>query len=632
MKKLFMAIFIPVMVILGTPALIATIMYDGSGDANMPIHLYTEDADAEAMIYQELADSFDELDAGITEDMIYNLNEDIINVAIFQAFREQNPDYMPTEDCNTPEACYVVFQPIPVEGFDISLRVVGAWVNFEQDKFVLNLFLEVELQEGIVYKTVIQTHFKFTDLPGKYVLQFEKINIGNLPLPASMISSIMTAIDDNVDSFSFDDFTSEVPIGELDITDFTYTLEKEDILAEIAATNDGEEPDTGNKLVGEVLGIIFDQELVSFELKEAEFVLSARLSKFTTEDETDIPEYLYDLHYTSVVDDVTVVGEFNPDALDPESYLTDLFTEYVFNYALVNDGFRITEETFNKLIYAGASGFAETRTVKEYPVGDGETREIEIGLKAMWFEFEADKLYAKALIRVGNVNSVLRIRADVVTEASTDTDIVLEFTSIDFGYDADETLNDYLSISDLTVFEELLMGLDDVKFATFEQDEVTGQVTMSISAAALTATMGEGSQDGTVVINSINLAEGAILLDIEPADTDLALVLQNFSTALNGVVESADLITDLEAVLDTTTAGPEQDVFNAVQDLQDTLAAEETVTPEQVETLFDNFELMDPEAQEAFLTTFEDLMNELYPGTFDDFDTDFGTQSDEIIE
>ena len=90
MKRLFTALFALVLLVLGTPALIATIMYDGSGDEQMPVHLYTEDADAQQMLMEELRTSFDELEAGDTQDFIFNLHEDIINTAIFELWNLHN--------------------------------------------------------------------------------------------------------------------------------------------------------------------------------------------------------------------------------------------------------------------------------------------------------------------------------------------------------------------------------------------------------------------------------------------------------------------------------------------------------------------------------------------------------------
>ena len=143
-----------------------------------------------------------------------------------------------------------------------------------------------------------------------------------------------------IDDFDLNEMTSEIPLGELDLTDLSYTLMKDDILDQLA-----EGGDTGNALAQEVLSIIFDNELINFSFEEEQFVLTAGVSKFRS-NETDIPAYLYDLHFKEMVDGVEVIGEFDPDSFDPESYIVDMFTEYIFNSALVGGGFEIYEKTF----------------------------------------------------------------------------------------------------------------------------------------------------------------------------------------------------------------------------------------------------------------------------------------------
>ena len=79
MKKLFLAIMIPILFVLGTPALLAAIMYDGSGEDAMPVHLYNEDADAEAMLYAELTSSLDAVTNEEEENFDYsNFNPDVL--------------------------------------------------------------------------------------------------------------------------------------------------------------------------------------------------------------------------------------------------------------------------------------------------------------------------------------------------------------------------------------------------------------------------------------------------------------------------------------------------------------------------------------------------------------------------
>jgi hypothetical protein len=605
MKRLFTALFAFVLLVLGTPALVATLMYDGSGDVHMPTHLYTEDADAQQMLMEELRDSFDELESGVTEDMIFNLHEDIINVAIFNAIREENPEYMPTDDCSTPEQCYIVAEQQDFEDFNLMLRVVGAWVDFDQDIFNLNVFLEVELDDGFTYKTIVSTEFKFTDVPGKYVLEFEELRIGNLPLPASALSGLLNAIETNAEDVDFDALNDDIEFGELDLTEFSFTIQKSEIVEQIGE----DQPSAENDLVKEVVSIIFEQELLTFEFIEEEFVVSGRLSKFQSEDVTDIPAYLYDLH---AVDAQTgEVGAFDPNALG-DDFLEDLFTEYVFNFALAGGGFEINEETFNKMLYNQAAGFEESRTIEELDLGDGNVEEIEIGLKGIWFEFTPEAIYANALIRVASVDSNLVITATKVESESDNTQLVFEFTEITFGADAGETNAEYLEIVDLEVFKQMFAELGDVEFGEFDENG-----TLTISAERLSALMQDGSQEDTVNVTGIAIVQDAIVLEIEPADAELAQVLEDFGNAIEAVVESEELLEDLENILDTTTEGPEQEVFEAVQDLQETLQDNEVPTTEQVTELFDNFEDLDQETQEEFLEAIGDLID---PDLLDDYE------------
>lgn len=631
MKKLFLAILIPILFVLGTPALLATIMYDGSGEDLMPIHLYTEDADAEAMIMEELTTSLDELSSGAEEDFVFNLHEDIINTAIYEQIIKENPDYMPTDDCATPEACYIVYEQIPVEEFDLMLRVVGAWVDFNDDLFSLNVYLEVELNDGFTYKTVVTVEFKFLDNPDHYLLQFNRISVGNLPIPASMISSVLNAIETNVEDVNLEELTADIEYGEADLSEFTFKMYKDEIV-QLIGENDDEcteeseegcgEPDTETKMMMQVLSEVFEQRIVVFELVGDEFIASAQLSLFVSDDETDIPSYLYDLHDVDPLSGE--IGEYNPEAINPETYLVDVFTEYVFNYALIGGGFEINEEMVNKLIYSAQGGFADMNEMQELELPDGSVRELELGVKGIWFEFTPEGLQAKALVQLDTISSVVIIKATKVEALSTDTEIVFDFTEVTFGEDADETETDYISIKDLDVFKEMLAELGDVEFGEFDENGI-----LTISATRLSDLMDDGSEAGTVVVTGINLIQDAIVIDIEPADAELAAALNDLSEEISNIIEDPQFLTDLESVLDTETEGPEQEVYDAIVDLQETLTNDETPEPEQVEELFENFVEMDEETQQEFMDTIIDMVD---PAIYDEYADLFGElgEDDEI--
>ncbi|KFZ27682.1 MAG: hypothetical protein KQ78_00049 [Candidatus Izimaplasma bacterium HR2] len=618
MRRLFMAIFIPVLFILGTPALVATLMYDGTGDTHMPTHLYVEGASAKDMLYEELTMSIDDVESGATDDMIFNLSQDIINTAIFEAIRQPdvNPDYMPNDDCVEDSCNYIFAEPIQVEGFDISLRVVGVWVEFAQDKFILNVFLEVDINEGITYKTIMETHFILQDEANEYVLKFDKIQIGNLPIPGSLISSIISTLDKQIDQVDFDDMSDDVPVGELDVANLTYKLQKDEILEQMAS-EEGVEPDAQAQLAQEVLSIIFDNNLLSFELVDEEFVLTAGVSLFKNDDSQTIPDYLYDMHFKEEVEGVEVIGEFDVDSFNPETYLKDKFTEYIFNYALVGGNFVITEQTFNKLIYFGASGFEDTRTTYEYEnLTTGEIEVLDIGLKAIWFDLAPEEIYINALFKIAGIDSLLQIRAVDVSDPLDDSQLMFEFAEITFGKDLGEADGDYLSILDLEAFKQVFAELGDVEFGEFDADG-----TLIISVEGLSSVMNDGSadDDGTVSVDGILLVEDGIELVIT-VNSVYADVIEDFTTALQEVVGSPELIDDLESILDTTTEGPEQDVYESVVELQDLLNDDDPATnpdAEQITEMFESFEELDPETQVAFLETFEALIPE---GIFDDYE------------
>ena len=636
MRSLFRAFLFLILFVLGTPALLAAIMYDGEGYDEMPSHLYTQDNDALEMLYQELSDSLDELESGANGDLELNVHEDIINVAIYQQLLETNPNYAPGDDCSSPEECYINHQP-----FDLSeeaeIRLVGVWVEFEEDVFISNVFIDVQLTSGIAYKTVIEAHFEIIDHPGegKYTLQFEKVRIGNLPLSQSLINSILSFVDENIADLNLDEATAGLPIGTFDMDTFTYTVEKDEIIEMISETEDGEEPDDNTEMLQEMVSIVFEQGLLTFNIVDEEFVLAARISKFANEDEDaiDLPDELYELHAITGydIDNNPIYGDYDPTLFDPETYLQNVFTDYIFNSALLGGGFEISDELFNKLIYSGAEGFEEMTRIEELELPDGSTREIEIGLQGLWFTIEDDAIYANALFKLDSTMSLMKLKATKIDEESDTQRLVFDFTDLTFGEDEGEATEDYVSVENLHVFESFLTELEDIKFGSIE--ETDQGIYLIISAAALTDVLTEGTEQNTVVIDGIGLIDGAIVLDVQPADQALADALGDIQDAINDVLEDETIINDLSAALNPDGTNEEtQEVIDAVQDIQQTLANNETPDAEDVEELMDEFEDLTEEEQEQFLeeivsniTDLEDeLGNNIGQDIYDQFAALFG--------
>jgi hypothetical protein len=389
----------------------------------------------------------------------------------------------------------------------------------------------------------------------------------------------------------------------------------------------------------ELLSIIFDNRLLTFKLQDEEFVLTAAVSKFRNTDEVEFPEYLYDLHDQEEVDGEVVIGEYNAELFDPEAYLQDVFTDYIFNSALLGGGFEIEEEIFNKLIYSAAGGFAETRGTQEIPISDTENKTIEVGLKAIWFDFEEElvngevetNIYVNALFKIAGIDSHLVITAQNVTPDGVDDTLKFEFTEITFGKDAEENAGDYIEILDLDAFKQVFATIGDVQFGEFNADG-----DLVITAEKLSGLLQDGSADGAVVVAGISLQQDAIVLDVQAGDPAQQQLLEDFQQALEDVIESEELITDLTS--NVTSDDPEEqedidEVIASVDDIQDTLATGDEVTEEQVEALMEDFDELDPETQQEFLETIGENID---PALYDQFGDIFGdfdqTEEEDVPE
>ncbi|MCF7926219.1 MAG: hypothetical protein K9L74_01410 [Candidatus Izimaplasma sp.] len=626
MKRLFLAFMIPVLVILGTPALVGSLMYDGSGDEHMPVDLYTEDADAIEMLYAELDASITDIETNPDEDLVYNIHEDIINTAIYQAIKDENPDYSPGEDCSTTTECFAFGEMQQVEGYDVELGLIGAWVSFydtndvaDAGQLALNLFLQVEANNNLRYKTIVEFHFSFEDDPDYYYLEFEKVKIGRLPVPKSLIVGALGIIE-NQAGINFENELGEMKLGDIDLQNLSYKLSKDEILQQLNSA-DEEQNDVGAKLSQELLSISFEKQLIRFDIIEKELQFIIGISQLRNEAGTDMPDYLYTLHDQEVVDDEVVYGEFNPTLFNPETHLKDLFTEYLFNLALTDNNFVIKEKAFNKLIYSEADGFADTREMRTIDLGNGETKTIEFGLKAIWFEFTPDNIYIHALFRIDDIDSEVVITAEEIS--TSPTELQFEFSKITIGKDEGEADGEYTALTDLEVFKEIFADFGDVEFGEFNQDG-----DLIISASRLTSLIQGGTVDGSVEVTEIILVQDGIELAIEPTSTTLKDVLQDFKSELNNVIGSEQFTTDLEAVLDTTDGGAEQATYDSIVGLQEALLNEEPIATEDVEELFNNFSELDEQTQTEFVETITNLID---PAIFADYESLFGEFSSEDI-
>jgi len=607
MKKLLIFFIFFVVIIGGIPLALVGFMYDGSGAEDIPVDAYHVDIDAKRLFFEELDASIIDVEEGTTVDMEYNVTEDMINQFLFEKIRENpdlNPTYLPGEDCDQ-ESCSNILYGSLQEGSNLNLR--GVWVELSEDEFVINVYLEAPIA-SFSYKTTIRLFFSLKDLEDQYVLSFEKITLGNIPVPKTFLSTVMNLVSNNVSSFDVEDLNSQVSVGDLDIETFTYTLMKDEVIEELVG--DGESSSAGGTLAQEALSMVYDNKMLEFHVVNEEILITVGISKLESTEAEDIPMYLYDLHDQEIVEGQVVYGEFNPELFDPEQFLVNRFSEYVFTSALSNSGFMIYEETFNKLIYHAESGFSDTRMSYTYSTDTNVEKTVDLGLQALWFDISETDIVGKALFEIAGVDSMLELTAVQVSESSSE--LVFAFTMMTIGKDPGEVDGDYINIDDMTPFIDLFRSMDSIEFASFNQE---GQ--MVISAEGLSSFLQQGATDA-IEVTGIALINNAI--ELEVSSPQYQALLDSFTDELYNVVSDPTLLDNIDAVLDDESSPEEQALLEQITQVQESLLNTGSVSSEEINEMFTMLDGLDSETQGEFIGVFESMID---PAVFNDYDSTF---------
>ena len=607
MKKLLIFFIFFVVIIGGIPLALVGFMYDGSGAEDIPVDAYNVDFDAKRLFFEELDASIIDVEEGTTVDMEYNVTEDMINQFLFEKIRENpdlNPTYLPGENCDQ-ESCSNILYGSLQEGSNLNLR--GVWVELSEDEFVINVYLEAPIA-SFSYKTTIRLFFSLKDLEDQYVLSFEKITLGNIPVPKTFLSTVMNLVSNNVSSFDVEDLNSQVSVGDLDIETFTYTLMKDEVIEELVG--DGESSSAGGTLAQEALSMVYDNKMLEFHVVEEEILITVGISKLESTDAEDIPMYLYDLHDQEIVEGQVVYGEFNPELFDAEQYLVNRFSEYVFTSALSNSGFMIYEETFNKLIYHAESGFSDTRMSYTYSTDTNVEKTVDLGLQALWFDISEADIVGKALFEIAGVDSMLELTAVQVSESSTE--LVFAFTMMTIGKDPGEVDGDYIDIDDMTPFIDLFRSMDSIEFASFNEE---GQ--MVISAEGLSSFLQQGATDA-IEVTGIALINNAI--ELEVSSPQYQALLDSFTDELYNVVSDPTLLDNIDAVLDDESSPEEQALLEQITQVQEALLNTGSVSSEEINEMFTMLDGLDSETQGEFIGVIESMID---PTVFNDYESTF---------
>ncbi len=604
MKKLLLLILTPIIIVVGIPVATFAIMYDGQTVDNMPIHLYTHDADPMGILTRDLNDAIDAVRNDTSQDLLITVHQDIINMAIYnmiigdEAVEGINPNYRPDASCQSSECMYIFEETVQVGDMDIDLRFMGMWVTFSDERLTLNTSVEIDLG-SFSYKTTVRTNMIIQDNEDDYNIEFAGFNIGNLPLPKAMFSFFLNAVFTIAD-LDLSELSDDIP-GTLDAPNLKYNILKTEIRDYVEASSD----DASGILLAELVDVIYQNRLISFALEEERFVLNFAVSLIRNEDNVSMPTYLNTM--------LDADGRFIEGAFNVDVYMRNRFQEFIFNQALTGQQqFNLSQDALNRIVFSSATGFSESQYEFTYenPSGDEET--IVMGLRGLWFELKADHINIYVLVVIDAINIQMKITATELTGQANE--IIYDLSRISIGEDPGETEDQYLLITALDNFKNSLATLGDFGFGHFND---LGQFV--INTEALTDVFDDGTVEGNIQVNSFNIIDGAISMNIT-APTELQGVLDDYADAIKEVFLEEDIETSLNNNLNPTPGSSEEAAIQTALDIQNKLINDEPITSEDVQDLFDAFDAMDEANQDLFLDVFESLLD---PSIFDQFSENF---------
>lgn len=588
-KKLFLLIFILILIVVLSPFALLASMYQGNTEASIPVETYIEGSTVESTIAPEIDLAIEGLNSE-DGDLVYRLRDETLNQLIFAAITEEgglNPNYNPSDDCEEDDCNFILVETIEInESSTITIRIKGVWVLFDENQLILNANGEVQYNDGFTYKSKLSLYFDIEDREDAYYFAFDKVTIGRLPLGARFFARVLDA----AEQFTGETLTETdtLPIGEIDLDNFSVTIPKQEIVDTVRNDEDME----NSAVIAELLSIIFDNTLLSFAFEENEFNFTLKSSLFLNDPETAVPSNIQAIYDSE-------------EPFNLENYLTTRLEEFVLSQALINDGiFRINENIFNTLIASNVN-LEDFTFEQSYENPEGVTETVSGGIKGIWIDIESESIFLYILIQFEDVKSLVTLELGKIESEDAFT-LVYEVVEFSVGKDASETSEDYLSITEFDVFIEAIKDNLENDFLS-----INASNQFVVGGPSLETMLNDLLLESGISLNDIDVVNNAIALNLE-LDESLQSIFDDVSSAINTVLENETIITSVEEALAESDSEEAAEVVEAVTNIQNKLENQETITEEDVSTLIDEFTDLTPEEQQNVLNAIqEDIDPEL---------------------
>lgn len=403
-----------ILTIIAIPIAVLFLLFDYT--PNIPVEDYVY-LTLEQVIANEIEASTDRLSNG---ELSIQLNQSTLNQMIYSVIVDEvNPDYNPASGCEDDACEYILVEPIDDSQ---SLAITGMWVRLTDNVISFNVGLR--LQGTIPYQTRVRFDFEVIDDADQLRISYERLQVGNIPLPRFLIQPILNAVlSENVET----QFTSDF---------FTADLEQLQIVVD---KNQFVETQIEDPQLQLLAGIVLSEELIRFEVSgDSETIeLFVDVDKLVTQ---------------------KPVETYTPNA---EGFMMDLVTQLLSRVTLSLEGISLSDPTLvvsetavNELLAESFADFDIAALLDQPIVAD------LIEVQSPW----VDLINSTMIINVPMTFATRILRMEIVfTQLENANGLELQLQEISFGKDEGEAESDYITV-DQAQAGELLANF------TFEND------------------------------------------------------------------------------------------------------------------------------------------------------------------
>jgi hypothetical protein len=394
------------------------------------------------------------------------LEEEFINQFLYSTFVEQvNPSYNPGPECSEDSCEYLLINE--AEGNTVALT--GIWVRLFDDVISVNVGLR---SLNIPFQTKVRLDFSVTDNADVFEIEYSRLQLGNIPLPAFIIRPIVNLLIEQTNinsSFSEGGFL-------LDLEQLSLKIDKQGFIESSL------EPE-----VALFASLIVEEELIRFMVDgdSSRLVLFVDVDKLYSNLEVKSYSGNQEAVFTNLLMEVFGNLDFN----------------FIEGFTLSNNDYYISEDGLNEIITAQFADLGLDGLI------DSEFAGLLFGFEPLWIELEGSN--ATLVVPLKFMGNLVPVELHM-SAIPSNSDLVLEVERITIGRDAQKSVNQYITIEGERV-EALLSQVSLGSPFIFEPGNRIFRVPVRVFDEAIRELTSE------LRVNRVAIEDGQLLLELDLA-------------------------------------------------------------------------------------------------------------------